>query len=72
MKCKELLNECEPAMDHAIFMVKRHSHLHKQHKKIYKQHLTLRKENKILKKILQQLETKNKGKGELHLLAEAT
>jgi hypothetical protein len=53
LKCKELLNECEPAMDHAIFMVKRNLPLHKQLKNIYKQHLTLRKENRSLKQRLQ-------------------
>jgi hypothetical protein len=72
LKCKELHNECEPAMDYAIFMVKRNLPLHRQIKNIYKQHLTFRKENKALKKTLQQLETKKKGKGKLELLAEAS
>jgi hypothetical protein len=69
--CKELLDDCDPAMDHAIFMVKRNLPLHKQLKNIYKQHLTLRKENRALKQSLQQLETEKKGKGKLDLLAEA-
>jgi hypothetical protein len=72
LKCKELLNECELAMDHAIFMVKRNLPLHKQLKNIYNQHLTLRKENRALKQSLQQLEIEKKGKGQLDFLAEAT
>jgi hypothetical protein len=71
MKCKELLDDCEPAIDNAIFMVKRNLPLHKQLKNIYKQHLTLRKENRSLKQILQQLETDKKGKGKLDFLVEA-
>jgi hypothetical protein len=71
LKCKEPLNECDPTMDHAIFMVKRNLPLYKHLKNIYKQHMTLRKENRSLKQILQHLEIENKGKDKLDLLVEA-
>jgi hypothetical protein len=44
MKCIELLDDCEPAIDNTIFMVKRNLPLHKQLKNIYQQNMTLRKE----------------------------
>jgi hypothetical protein len=72
MQCIELLDDCEPAIDNAIFMVRRNLPLHKQLKNIYQQNMTLRKENKTLKQSLQQLETDKRGKGKLDFLAEAT
>jgi hypothetical protein len=72
MTCKELLDDCEPAIENAIFMVKRNLPLHKQLKNIYRKNITLRKENRALKQNLQQLETDKKGKGKLDLLVEVT
>jgi hypothetical protein len=72
MQCVELLDDCEPAIDNAIFMVRRNQPLHKKLKNIYQQNLTLRKENITLKQNLQKLETDKRGKGKLDFLVEAT
>jgi hypothetical protein len=69
MKFTELLDDCEPAIDNAIFMVRRNLPLHKQLKNMYQQNMTLRKENRTLKQNLQQVEIEEKGK--LDLLAKA-
>ena len=71
MQCVELLDDCEPAIDNVIFMVRRNLPLHKQLKNIYQQNSTMRKENRTLKLSLQQLETDNRGKVNLDFLAEA-
>jgi hypothetical protein len=71
MTCKEILDDCEPAISNAIFMVKRSSPLHKQLNNIYRQNIILMKDNRALKQNLQRLEIDKRGKGKLDLLAEA-